>query len=221
MYRYILTFSKTGTICYISHLDLMRLFYRSIKRAGIKLGYSKGFNPHPKMSFAQPLSLGYEGLREMVELETETEYEPDDIGRRLAELMPDGLDILGCSVGNEGKKTLAARTTAASYVMRMPVKNDITSSGDDMKASYMGMDRITTLKKSKKKKMPVEVDIKPMIRDITFAPDGDTLEIRAVLDAGSVSNLSPELVMETVKTHFALDTDRDEAEVVREEIYFD
>ncbi len=96
MFKYILTFSKTGNICYISHLDLMRLFYRAIKRSGIKLGYSKGFNPHPKMSFAQPLSLGYTGLNELMEMETEEEYEPDIIRQRLAELMPEGLEIKAC-----------------------------------------------------------------------------------------------------------------------------
>ena len=48
MTRYIMQFSKTGTSCYISHLDLVRVFHRAFKRAGIKLEYSKGFNPHPE-----------------------------------------------------------------------------------------------------------------------------------------------------------------------------
>ena len=59
MSKYIVEFSKTGAMCYISHLDMMRLFNRLFKRADIRLAYSKGFNPHPKMGFAQPLSLGY------------------------------------------------------------------------------------------------------------------------------------------------------------------
>ena len=71
MAKYILTFSKTGTICYTSHLDMMKMFKRVFKRAGIKQSYSQGFNPHPKMTFAQPLSLGYWGLGELLEFETE------------------------------------------------------------------------------------------------------------------------------------------------------
>ena len=55
MFKYVLTFSKTGIICYTSHLDIMRMFNRVIKRAGIRLSYSQGFNPHPKMGFAQPI----------------------------------------------------------------------------------------------------------------------------------------------------------------------
>ena len=68
--KYIIDFSKTGTICYTSHLDIMKVFKRSFKRAGISIAYSQGFNPHPKMGFAQPLSLGYWGLEEYVEFET-------------------------------------------------------------------------------------------------------------------------------------------------------
>ena len=70
MYRYYLEFSKTGNIRFISHLDLLRLFKRTFKRSGIELVYSQGFNPHPKLGFAQPLSLGYEGLAEILEFET-------------------------------------------------------------------------------------------------------------------------------------------------------
>ena len=57
MGQYAIKFSKQGFICYTSHLDLLRLFKRAFKKAGIKLAYSQGFNPHPKMGFAQPLVL--------------------------------------------------------------------------------------------------------------------------------------------------------------------
>ena len=79
MSKYIIEFSKTGTICYTSHLDLMRIFKRVFKRTGIALAYSQGFNPHPKMGFAQPLSLGYWGMEEYIEFETAEEWQPDQL----------------------------------------------------------------------------------------------------------------------------------------------
>ena len=51
-------FHKTGPIRYISHLDLMRTMTRAIRRSRIPLWYTEGFNPHPYMTFALPLSLG-------------------------------------------------------------------------------------------------------------------------------------------------------------------
>ena len=57
-------FHKTGPIRYISHLDLMRTMTRAIRRSGIDLWYTEGFNPHPYMTFALPLSLGMQSVCE-------------------------------------------------------------------------------------------------------------------------------------------------------------
>ena len=81
--KYVIKFEKTGVICYTSHLDILKVFKRSFKRADIRLDYSKGFNPHPKMGFAQPLSLGYSGYCEYLEFETIDESKsPEEIDRK-------------------------------------------------------------------------------------------------------------------------------------------
>ena len=56
MSRYVLKFRKFGYVKYISHLDLLRVFKRTFKKTDLQLRYSQGFNPHPRMGFAQPLS---------------------------------------------------------------------------------------------------------------------------------------------------------------------
>ena len=73
MGRYLLKFTKEGNIRYISHLDLLRVFQRAMKRAGISLRYSQGFNPHAKISFAHPLSLGYSSTENIWNLRRPTE----------------------------------------------------------------------------------------------------------------------------------------------------
>ena len=73
--RYLFVFQKTNLMVYISHLDIQRLFRRTIKSCGYKIIYSQGFNPHPKMSIAQPLSLGYEGLEEYMEVELDADLD--------------------------------------------------------------------------------------------------------------------------------------------------
>lgn len=221
MNRYVITFSKMGTICYISHLDLMRMFRRTFKKAGIRLVYSQGFNPHPKMGFAQPLSLGYWGLREMMEFETVEEYDTEELSKTIASLMPDGIEIIDCRPLVGIRKTLAAAAAAAEYIIAIPVTEPIGMTGQDVKDKYMGQDSIITLKKQKKKKEPVEVDIKPMIRSIEFTPEEETLFVSAVLDSGSVSNLSPELVIDTLIKCLQLDIDRSEIAVMRKKIIFE
>ncbi len=221
MYKSAVGFSKTGTICYTSHLDIMRLFNRVIKRAGIKLAYSHGFNPHPKMVFAQPLSLGYTGLNEYIEIETTEDHEPGYIAEKLSELMPPGLDIKGCERMAEGRKTLAAMTVAAEYMIEIPLAEPVDMSDGEIAELYMSQDRIITLKKQKKKKVPVEIDIKPMIRQLQVSQQDGLIVIDTVLDSGSISNLSPELLIKTFTERLGIDTDRSEMDVTRKQIFFE
>jgi len=67
--RYRITFSKTDTAKYLSHLELARLFIRAFKRAGLKLVFSKGYHPMPKVSFAAALPVGTESFHETVDIE--------------------------------------------------------------------------------------------------------------------------------------------------------
>lgn len=220
MFKYIITFSKTGVMCYTSHLDLMRMFKRTFKKAGIRLAYSQGFNPHPKMGFAQPLSLGYTGLEELMEFETSEEYSSAILKEELSALMPDGLDIISCRESEGAGKTLAARTVAAEYIILIPTDKELSMSGEDMKAAYLGQEAIKTLKRQKKKKEPVEMDIKPMIRQMELSKKEGELVITAVLDSGSISNLSPELLIKTICSFFGIETERAEMSIIRKKLIF-
>jgi len=83
-------YSKTDRARYISHLDLATTFQRSLIRAGVKLKYSEGFNPHPYISVALPLSVGSESLCELMDVGVQCGI-PDDIN----DYLPDGLHVLG------------------------------------------------------------------------------------------------------------------------------
>jgi len=220
MSKYVITFSKTGTICYISHLDLMKMFKRTFKKADIRLVYSQGFNPHPKMGFAQPLSLGYEGLKELIEFDTVEDFEPANLKDTIADMMPEGIEIIECARLEGIKKTLAANTVAADYDITIPLHEPLGMTSGDIRKKYLGQDEIITYKKQKKKKELAEVNIKPMIRSLKFDVREDVLKISALLDSGSSSNLSPELVINTLIQCLGINTDRDEVAVTRKEIIF-
>lgn len=246
MSKYIIEFSKTGTICYTSHLDLMRIFKRVFKRAGIALAYSQGFNPHPKMGFAQPLSLGYWGMEEYIEFETAEEWQPDQLLQRLAGGLPEGIELKRILEAEHLTKTLAAHTEAAQYLIEIPLTGSMDGAPvdpDDVAApvdlsdpravwhAYMDQDEILAWKRQKKKKEPKQIDIKPMIREITFTPvqgggasgtaGVSALYVDALLDGGSHSNLSPELVITTAMERLGIRTDRSEISVVRKKLLFD
>lgn len=222
--KYIIEFKKTGVICYTSHLDIMKVFKRSFKRAGIRLAYSQGFNPHPKMGFAQPLSLGYEGLEEYIEFETAEGYmvkSGQEILDALKAGMPEGLELVSIKEAPELRKTLAAETVAAGYEIYIPLSEPFKKSPKETYNMYMGQPEITALKKQKKKKELVSLNIKPKIREIFFFTDPSVLRVEVLLDAGSDSNLSPELLISTLLDTLHIHTPRNEIDVTRTKIIFD
>jgi len=88
-------FEKTGNAVWISHLDLMRLFQRAFKRAGLPLTHTQGFNPRPSVSIALPLSVGVESRCELLDFDLDGENIPcDQIKARLEKTLVDGIRVL-------------------------------------------------------------------------------------------------------------------------------
>jgi radical SAM-linked protein len=218
--RYVLKFSKGGYARYNSHLDLMRFFKRIFRRSGIKLKYSQGFNPHPKMSFAQPLSLGYGSTCDYLEFETENYYDPDEIFQRLESNMPDGIELQWCRINNmEAKVSLAALCESAEYEVIIPTVID-KDKLNYLASAYMDQDKILAMKRRKKDKKMVEVDIKNMIRSFNayVGEDSESIILVMDLDAGSTSNCSPELVISSFCKFAHISVLRYEIDVVRTNI---
>ena len=219
MSRFIIKFNKVGVIRYISHLDLLRLFKRSFKRVGIKLQYSQGFNPHPKMGFAQPLSLGYTSSAELLEFDTIIPHLTDEIVEKLNTVMPEGICVLSCEELPKEGRTLAAITNAASYEIIIPIESfekDIKIIVDQ----YISQTQIKIMKHQRKSGKDIEVDIKPMIFEINVTVDNNYIMIICKVAAGSTENLSPEMVLSTFCDFAGISYDRADIIINRTGIYY-
>lgn len=98
-----LLFEKTGNAIWISHLDLMRLFQRAFKRAGLLLTHTQGFNPRPSVSIAMPMSVGVESVCELLDFDLDGESVTcDEILSRLNQTLAEGVRVL--QVYDNGKK---------------------------------------------------------------------------------------------------------------------
>ena len=221
MAKYILKFTKEGYFKYTSHLDLLRFFKRTFKRHDIRLSYSQGFNPHPKLGFAQPLSLGYSSIYEILEFETQEDMKEDEILTKLTSAMPEGLNILICKRYELPGKSLAALTVSADYSICIPVSDSFTEK-DMNKAveDFLNMDEIIVKKKQKKKKELVDVDISQKIRRLSAIRINGGILLDALLDAGSDSNLSPELLLDGFLPLLNQEIPRYDIEIMRKKIYF-
>jgi len=86
-------YEKTGDARFVSHLDLVRAFSRAIRRAGFGVYYSEGFNPHIKIQFLPPLSLGYESLCEAFDIKVTDGTSYSEIVRKLCSVLPSTLRV--------------------------------------------------------------------------------------------------------------------------------
>lgn len=187
-------YSKTGPAKYISHLDITRCMQRSLKRAGIPVWYTQGFNPHMYMAFALPLSLGYESVCEAMDLRLTETVDFEAMKQQLNEALPRNLRVL--SVGSQEQKPQEIRF--ADYEVRICTKHPEVFST----AFQMFLEQPEILVEKRTKKGIKEIDIKPdmAIRDIKTEGDEVLLTLRTT--AGQ-RNINPTLLTDAFLKEYA------------------
>lgn len=94
IFSYRVRFSKTGKMRFLSHHDLMRLFERALRRTGLPLRMTEGYNPHPVIAFPTALGLGIESVDEILEFELTSWTSPKGIEKALGEQLPEGVGVV-------------------------------------------------------------------------------------------------------------------------------
>ena len=93
MQRLRITFSRGEELKYITHLDLMRLWQRALRRAEVPLSYSQGFSPHPQLSLATPLAVGVTGSGELMDIHLERRISPHFFLKTITPQLPQGITV--------------------------------------------------------------------------------------------------------------------------------
>ncbi|MCA8940701.1 MAG: TIGR03936 family radical SAM-associated protein [Planctomycetes bacterium] len=115
--RYRLRFSKRDRLRFISHRDLLRTFERALRRAGLRVTHTQGFNPRPKLTFALALPLGVESIDEIVDIELDQALEPSEVLLRMQQALPEALQPHGCELVPSKAKLLVV---ASDYQVTFP-----------------------------------------------------------------------------------------------------
>ena len=157
-----LLFEKTGNAVWISHLDLMRLFQRAFKRAGLPLTHTQGFNPRPSVSIALPLSVGVESRCELLDFDLNTEDVSNaDICTRLNHALIDGITVL--QVYDTGRKLRELTYMRCRIIMYYD--SGIPNGAGVKLKSLFSSDSLIVEKKTKSGLQ--DQDIIPMIRQLS------------------------------------------------------
>ena len=190
-----LFYTKTGSAKYISHLDVMRAFQRALKRTKIDFWYTEGFHPHLYLTFALPLSLGYESVAESVDFRLLSPMPYEEIVRRVNAVLPVGFKaVAACK-----PKMDAKRIRFADY--------DISFAAEDKDVEqlladwYRCFEREVVPVVKKTKSGEKEIDIKPHIKLSKLEHKEGRYYFKARLASGVELNINPDLVFEAFKNY--------------------
>ena len=165
-----LLFEKTGNAVWISHLDLMRLFQRAFKRAGLPLTHTQGYNPRPSVSIALPMSVGVESQCELLDFDLYGEKIPnDEIRQRLNQALVSGVKVL--EVYDDARKI--KHIAYLDCVLTLEYDRELPPDVREQISALFAREEVLVEKKSKNG--VADQNIIPLLR--SFAVEGQGREI--------------------------------------------
>lgn len=199
-----LNFSKTGRAIYISHLDINRMMTRAVRRAKLPMWYTEGFNPHPYLTFALPLSLGQSSDCEYMDIRIEGDITDEEIMNRLNAVLPEGVKILSVSAPVYDAKEIEK----ALYFVKLVFKDAETSKGFAERAQTLAEgEELLAEKRGKKghRKVMKQINLIDFIYDMKFSTAENIVNLQCVLAAGNTNNLNPTLLVETLEKEIGIE----------------
>lgn len=199
-----MSFQKTGMAKFISHLDTVRCITRAMKRANVPVWFTEGFNPHAFLTFAMPLSLGFESLCETVDFRLMEEVDLTELAERLNNALPVDITVKEIYVYETSPNDI--RWAEYKIIFNNP-DNLLLKQAENI----LSADEIMVLKKAKqgRKKVDKEVNIKEHIKSFELTEDNGKLVLNTVLSSGASININPMLLIGAL----VKDTETDEQDV--------
>ena len=192
-----LKFRKKGLSIYYSQLDLQRVMARALKKSGLPVWYSQGFNPHIYMTFTLPLSLGHESECESVDFRLNEEMAEAEILNALEGTLPQGIELVSAKAPDYDTRSI------------MYAKYDITLYGENSKIknaldNYAALEQATVTKVTKKGQK--DINLKELIKNIVITDEKEgEVTFNAVYPAGTPLNINPQLLLDFLKDNYSIE----------------
>ncbi len=163
-----ITFSKTGALRYIGHLDLNTIWERAARRAGLPLAYTQGFHPQPKMTFASALPLGFSSRCEVMDMRFNQEIDLTSLSVQLQDKMPSGIGIINVQSVDEHEPPLQTQIVSAEYEVTLTE----AVNGSELKRKIDEVMASPSLPRERRGKF---YDLRPLIEKLESALDNKIL----------------------------------------------
>lgn len=186
-----LAFSVGDEVKYISHLDLLRAWERILRRAGLPLAYSQGFNPHPRIVIAMPLPVGCTGANEMVDVYLDEVLDPAAVVSALAPALPVGIGVSSAIRVSTGEEALPNQISGAWYRLSLADASldHVSRQADELLA--MERYEVTFRRKT--------LDLRPLIGALSVCAEGGCTVIEALLLRNASGRIGrPDVLLEAL-----------------------
>jgi radical SAM-linked protein len=208
-----LKFSKRGPVRFIGHLDLMRYFQKVNRRAEIDVKYSEGYSPHQVMSFAEPLSVGATSDGEYLDMQMNSETDPEVVAKSLNGVMNEGITVICAERLPDDSEKAMTLVDAAEWILSFREGKEPAAGWVNDLRSYLGRDDLPAVKKTKKgettinmkpliyraevvKKAEITGFANPSYRYTDSSLSDDSYCVHLLVSSGSSDHLKPVMVIE-------------------------
>jgi len=157
-----ITFSKQGALRYTGHLDLHKIWERSIRRAKLPLAYSQGFHPQPRLNLAAALPLGFASRAEVMDIWLSEEV--NDIVSVLSPHVPSGLEVLQAEQVENRAPSLQSQVIGTEYQVEITEAGSASALNDKI-ASVLESETIPRVRKKK------QYDLRPLIEALSLTDE--------------------------------------------------
>ena len=198
-FKYLVHYARTGKICFLGHLEILQIIFRTLRRASIATNYSQGFNPSPKISFGPALPVGTESLAEFFIMDIPAPLgDLQAIMAKINDKLVPGLQITGIEL-HSGK---IPQKIGISYILTLPT--EMTEDERSQAAQFITADSFIIGKTRKGK--TVEIDIRPLITKFSINDPGGSETVRMeMVSACAEPGIKP---MEALTAILGLDQER-------------
>jgi len=220
MYKILVKFTKQDRMKFLSHLELIRVIERALRRADIPLKFSQGFNPHPKISFAAPLAVGVSSEGEYLTIELEEHIDAKEFEDRLNKVLPEGIKFVKSKYIDIKSKSLMSIVEDATYIVKCKTKRDYDFNEiNRLIENFLKRDEISFEKRGKRNKVRT-INIRDHIKEIiALSIENKEIIFKTTVSTGSQGNLKPEIAVSNLAQLEDIEVEPESIRVHRLEIF--
>lgn len=213
-------FTKLGYLKFISHLDLVDLFQRTLFQNKVDVKFSEGFNPHPRMSIAYPLPLGIESNSEYMEIYLNSKIDLKDFLIKMNERLPQGIKIVEAKYDDD--ESISNKVKSVVYAFKLlntfyDKNKDIDIAKELDKVNAMDMVEIERKRKKGKRRIFVKENAKDYLNRLELKDDA----IYAFIKMSEQGSLKPALVFDILNNYTDISMDELDIDLERIGLYKD